>query len=185
MKLWEEISGDYPAFEFEHSYGLGMICVGAAAIAHPIECLVQNRFTGRWAKISRILKRLGASLVTEQSYAALTTEMNVLSQQLNASRNHAHQLYLADLANNRAIAAIDSVIASYELKIVSLQKSNEELTSKLAAAVKPQADENVVRAEPVFLTDPSNSSDFNTNLSATHPSALLDQQMSHRNPLRI
>jgi len=58
-RFWEELSAQYPHFEFLHSHGLGAIYLGSQALAGPLEALFK---TANREAIQRYFSRLGTSV---------------------------------------------------------------------------------------------------------------------------
>ncbi|MFK5596792.1 class I SAM-dependent methyltransferase [Methylobacterium sp. HMF5984] len=146
-QLWNEVSQRYPSFDFDHSYGLGVIYVGSDPMLPWMDQLFGGRIEPHGQLIRDYFARLGGAIVREQEYLARGAELLDLRQQLDASRAQAHDFHLSNLANNQAIAAIESFVSSSEGKIQSLRRDNETLRSALAGAQVDQADLNVIKAE--------------------------------------
>lgn len=71
-KLWEEISREYPSFEFKHGYGLGIVAVGKNAESQVLEFIKEaneNIFFQKFFYIlgSRIKTQISEELIKQQS----------------------------------------------------------------------------------------------------------------------
>jgi len=73
-RFWEELSAQFPHFEFLHSHGLGAIYLGSEALAGPLEALFK---TANREAIQRYFSRLGTSVAER---LALTREASGAEQ---------------------------------------------------------------------------------------------------------
>ena len=126
-RVWEEISAKYPAFEFLHSYGLGVVGVGGQ-LPDPAAWLVQasthapgqvegiRNFFGRLGEmiedhwLNRELKALVASRETELK--SRQEEFQTLQGEFQTLHKEFHTLKWAYQSLEHELAARDAKIAS-------------------------------------------------------------------------
>ena len=68
-KLWEELSAQYPAMHFEHSHGLGVLCVGKQISAEMQEML--QAYRENTLAVKKLFAYLGQRIVQEYDLAVL------------------------------------------------------------------------------------------------------------------
>ncbi len=139
-RLWEELSGQYPSFEFLHGYGLGVLAVGEAA---PEAVLALCRLTDPAAvqklrsRFALIGERWSQSAQLQDAITAFT-RVKAEAEQLrlqNTARDLVIQelrtvlLRLETLAEDRAIAA-DMAEHAAALKAGELNQARAEIAKR-------------------------------------------------------
>lgn len=80
-RLWEELSGRYASFEFDHSHGLGVLFVGVG-IPDGLKALFEGDEDERWS-IRKIFAALGENIFLRNQVARMaktTTELDLLAR---------------------------------------------------------------------------------------------------------
>ena len=85
-KLWEEVSKQYPAFEFHHSHGLGVLLVGKD-IPEPVRMLQRD---SAWA-VNHLFPRMAESLYLRNDLNVRDTQITNLKQTIKNQDEHLAQ----------------------------------------------------------------------------------------------
>jgi glycosyltransferase involved in cell wall biosynthesis len=131
-QLWAELRQNYPAFEFEHASGLGVLGIGPN-IPPPVAALltetcpdaisrIRNRFTALGTGLQREAE---VSLLGPQLRNALVTAVNAerAAEELKASLNNA-----VEVAQDRKYAAADAA-AQLRMALLEAEQLKEALQS--------------------------------------------------------
>jgi len=89
-RFWEELSAQFPHFEFLHSHGLGVVYLGSETLSGPLEALFSTASNGE--AIQRYFSRLGASITERLAAAVQAAEPERLRQQLTEIERAFHAL---------------------------------------------------------------------------------------------
>ncbi|WP_420567136.1 rhamnan synthesis F family protein [Thalassovita sp.] len=81
-KLWEELSAEYPSFEFFHSHGLGVLGVGRAFPEKLEQLFALSTDSQEAAQVRRQFERLGNLVELQVSNSNLSSELNQTSAKL-------------------------------------------------------------------------------------------------------
>lgn len=126
-KLWEELSGRYPHFEFEHGHGLGMIAVGSVIPQDVLSILNATQ---------------DEALQIREFFAAVGRGWRLQSRYQHALRENSRlQDIVADLASIRQTAEVPAVEKRFDhpygpdaaQDVVGYQKSRENSKSQRLA----------------------------------------------------
>lgn len=140
-KVWAELEKLYPSFEFHHSYGLGVLAVGAEVPPHLARFLEHVQHPTNAVTVRNMYSQLGRALVETFEHQRELDQLGQTQAALDESESKRRQdLALLEERENR-IAAMWSDIAAYEESVRSLQQTlkaanarNSKLASQLASA---------------------------------------------------
>jgi len=124
-RLWDELKGKYPYFDFVHGHGLGIIAVGSEipeALSELFAASADERLTN---EIRGIYSRLGATLSERLELNRLSTIVTELTAQLNIRDR------LIESKNNDIATRDDIILGKDKLleeRWDELQKLSTELT---------------------------------------------------------
>lgn len=122
-KLWSEISGDYPSFEFHHSHGLGVLGVGRDLPA-PLKALF-DASANEASALRHTFERPGELLLQRSHLIEMTRHFTKVGEQLrdalrsseaereNVAREHAWTVQLLG-AKDGLIAGRDALLSERE-----------------------------------------------------------------------
>ncbi len=151
-KLWAELRERYPAFEFTHSYGLGVLMVGEE-IPQPLHALTEAEAEGAAVEIRRLFESLGDAIEIDaqrghferlvvirdrelsEVRAASQDERNAFAVELQAARDDA---VTRESERRQMAIAYDDALASIEAirRDVEAQRAHaDELTMRNNASV--------------------------------------------------
>ncbi len=117
-KLWDEIKNNYPAFLFEHAYGLGVLAVGSKPESAVINFITQEKTEGE--KTRKLFEKLGSELLQRRRVINLENDLAELKQQLVAKD---HLL----VARGQLLAVKGQELAA---KVQQLVAKDQQLTAK-------------------------------------------------------
>lgn len=124
-KLWSELRERYPAFEFSHTHGLGVLLVGAETPVS-LQGLVRAAGEARADEVNRLFERLGQLIATRQRLDELI-------------RRHIH--VDGDNGHLRGVLADrDAAIAQLRSELAQLQESLREHQTRAAESAALLAD---------------------------------------------
>ena len=137
-KLWNEVSGRYPAFEFEHAHGLGVLLVGDTQPAS-LRALAARRGTADEAAVTRLFESLAGRLEGFSHVAEAESVLALLKsheQQLAAHQAHQaelnQQLGRADAYARTQLAHTEQLAAELAARDAQLHGLREQLESHAA-----------------------------------------------------
>lgn len=150
-KLWSEIAGSYPSFEFQHSHGLGVLLVGKE-LPESIRVLASLRESAETVPALRLFDSLAGGIVhaeqmqlasekvvfsgqtvefLQQQLSAHQAQIAAANQQLGAAGAHTqHQMVRTD----QLVARIDQLERTLSERDGQLQQAearNQELSSDI------------------------------------------------------
>lgn len=151
-KLWEELSAQYPSFDFKHSHGLGIIAIGPnyPDELHALFDLAKDSQSK--ARVQALFSSRGAALVSqlvlsrtedafENQIDALKNEADSLLSQIDKMQNSNDMLDEANCqlkaiveSQKEALVAYNSKFESCRQKIENLQFEVAQLSAARAAA---------------------------------------------------
>jgi glycosyltransferase involved in cell wall biosynthesis len=149
-RLWEELCGQYPGFEFPHAYGLGVLAVGPEVPARVAELcaltgaaqnLVRERFATlgeRWA-LNALQRRLDETLAWGSKAQAAVDKLYPAYQTCLA----AHRAARAQLAEARHALAAASIVHEVRETGAAHRVDDADLRAKLWEA---QSEAQALRA---------------------------------------
>ena len=123
-KLWHELSGRFPSFEFSHSHGLGVLGVGPDQ-AGPLQALFGA--SGDPAAAGRIRRRVSARGEALQHSLDLNTAKSLLRDQSGDAASALSQKRAAE----QALAAAQSASAAQEAAVERLEASLAEQQARV------------------------------------------------------
>jgi hypothetical protein len=100
-RFWDELKQRYPAVEFPHSHGLGVLFVGKA-IAPQLRVLLDME-PALWLRFQHLTERLGNGVGVTEQLALKDNEIRELAGQIENFRLQIHQLHLDWQASQRKL----------------------------------------------------------------------------------
>ncbi len=149
-RFWAEVAAEHPGFEFVHSHGLGVLCVGEAAPA-AVRALAElspretAAVRGRFARLGERWEVESRALLLARDVAARDGHIDGLTQALRDATVRAGEAARLDTER----AALDERLAAMEESLrvaASLRRANTELRASHQAEI-----DRVVRATDVRL----------------------------------
>lgn len=131
-KLWEELSAQYPHFEFAHGHGLGVLAVGPQARTL-IAPLVDADAEGR-TRIAKFFAELGYRLTREQQLeagmAAQQSQIGEVHNALNASEARNRELENRIRELDASIHDLDEALTGRQHEIEVVAQHAEEVIAE-------------------------------------------------------
>ena len=160
-KLWAELRGRWPSFEFQHSHGLGVLLVGG-------RCPESVATLGR-------LQHIDEQVTTRRLFETLA---DGIAQRLRLDDAHAVARGLRDTINERdlLVASLRTEIAGFQAQVDQLQQQRTALELQ-HGALERQRDELHAHRQQLQATLETERTDFTavrTELHSQHAS--LEQQ---------
>lgn len=125
-KLFEELEKSYPAFQFTHGHGLGVVCTGKKVNPEFLEFLAEAQNS---SYIQNLFAALGERVLLHQE------KLDLIEKNKNTYNK------ITDL--NKVIRKQNSVIANLEEKSIrntDIEKTNNELKEKVAFETKENSE---------------------------------------------
>ena len=132
-KLWEELRGRYPSFEFKHTHGLGVLLVGDEP-PESLRALCALSGSPDEAILSNFFGALGQRLSLLDSLARLEERTAVAVQH---AANYQQMYEEADAALRRAM---DTLGAQMEVRAKDVQSASEQIAGLMARLEAMRAD---------------------------------------------
>ena len=126
-KLWEELTGRYPSFEFQHMHGLGVLLVGTE-IPDGVQRMASLATSEDRVSILRLFESLAARI----EYKTRSEELqNTVAERdrLVISRDQAIQQI--ELRNELELARLDKEIVSREQALQQIREHMEQAVARL------------------------------------------------------
>ena len=148
FRLWEELREQYPAFEFLHGHGLGVLGIGTELPEPVNQLFAAAPDAGRSARMREIYARLGSAIEERYLLAGQTTALRQREEELaqicqqgeRAEQRLLEQsAYIAEL--ERATAEREHALTLQRVKWTELERIADERLHEIA----------VLKAESVFL----------------------------------
>ncbi|WP_208108722.1 class I SAM-dependent methyltransferase [Cognatilysobacter terrigena] len=122
-KLWGEISSQYPAFEFSHTHGLGVLAVGEEVPA-PVRSLTSTAGTAEGVFVNDLFARLGEAVrcraELETCRVTLDARESALAEYVSAHAGLTRQVQELE----SAVAAASTRVSDAEAAAASAQAAN-------------------------------------------------------------
>ena len=146
-RLWEELCGQYPAFGFVHSYGLGILGVGAEQPAPLRALLDMAQSPTDTALVRRLFAVRGGALLDrvqseatrhelraelDHSHETAARAAEVATQGLGAARNRAAALERDNSDLSRRVAELNSEVAARAAEAAAAKRDNSDLSRRVA-----------------------------------------------------
>lgn len=130
-QLWEEVSGDYPSFEFTHSHGLGVLLVGDT-VDEPVRAFAEA-FRGSDV-YPALFHRLGSAVLQARQLEAAMARNQELEAELARTGERLAAEQAAARAAGDSVRALESALAEKDAAVRHLLGSTSwRLTAPLRA----------------------------------------------------
>ncbi|WP_167756908.1 class I SAM-dependent methyltransferase [Leifsonia flava] len=154
-RLWEELSADYPAFDFSHGHGLGVLATGqdqspAMAeffrVADSSPAMIRAIYEGAGARVARDYAASLADREKEQEMQSLRS-MLLVTEAMNAEAETRSRLLVAELESAREAADVareDAASAAFlvsqlDLSVAEMRASTSWRVTRPLRAIKDGA----------------------------------------------
>ncbi|MCY1042966.1 class I SAM-dependent methyltransferase [Corallococcus sp. bb12-1] len=129
-RLWEEIEGRYPSFEFFHGHGLGVLAVGPEQ-PEGLRALVETRGEDR-ERVKSVFAALGARLSLLLEGQTLRTEYGRVSQQVAEGAQRMARLQAELEASNQRAHGAAADLREQQGRLARMGLSQQMLQEELA-----------------------------------------------------
>lgn len=131
-KLWSELNKDYPTFHFDHSYGLGVACVGPRPQIKSLAELFESESLNDGNLIRSYFTRLGQAIMIfhenetlRHMHNEIKNETLLKSEEISQLKNMVHSLESSLEFAESAERSHLQHIYNLELKLKSCVENNE------------------------------------------------------------
>jgi hypothetical protein len=152
-RLWAELSTEFPAFEFLHGHGLGVLGVGADLAGDVSAFFAAGRNPDNARRIRALFSRLGDPLMRDVLLDSARIDLKAASAQANAARAEieaakadTEQLRAATAARDEQIAQLAHELDLAHATSVALKADIDALAQAKGATIADQA-RAIVEAE--------------------------------------
>ena len=134
-KLWAELRGRYPSFEFSHTHGLGVLLVGSDP-PEALQAFARSAAGASGDEVNRLFERLGLLIATRQRLDDLARH------QIHVEGDNGHLRGLLGIRDaevqrhQESIAQLQALVREHETK---LEESRHALAERDAALVERDA----------------------------------------------
>ncbi|MBI5510713.1 MAG: glycosyltransferase [Deltaproteobacteria bacterium] len=136
-RFWDDVKERYPAFEFLHGHGLGVVGVGAALPDSVRRLLQASQDQALTASIRDVYARLGAAMFAQLEFAAVRTENARLVAELSAEADR--RAAPAMVEASRRVIEVDRKVADADGRIARAEQRAAEAERKTASAERTAA----------------------------------------------
>ncbi len=90
-RFWQELSAEFPTFEFQHGHGLGVVGVGRDLPADIRELFSLNQDPKRAALMRDFYARLGDTVKLERDHAAMASALQAQKEEIESANRGLHE----------------------------------------------------------------------------------------------
>jgi hypothetical protein len=130
-KLWAELRGKYPSFEFSHTHGLGVLLVGSEPPPALLSFVQQAAGDGA-AEVNTLFERLGALIATRDQLAALERRQFHLDGDNGHLRGIVAERDAALAAREAEMAELQSLLQARDAAVAAARADLENLRAHVA-----------------------------------------------------